>query len=84
MGRLKEIAIDLASVTPEEWAVVAVVAQEGGVDPATVTLAQVAAGAAPLPVVAGLIFVTLRRTAPRVTPGRCVRLAASMAGVAGG
>lgn len=84
MGQPSEIAIDLATITPEEWAVVAVVAEEGGVDPATVTLAQLAGGTPPLPVLAGLVFVAMRRTEPRVTPGRCVRLAASMAGVAGG
>lgn len=84
MARMSDIAIDLASITPEEWAVVCVVAESGGVDPATVTLAQLAAGTPPLPVLAGLIFITLRRTEPGITPGRCARLAAATLGVAGG
>lgn len=81
MARLKDIAIDLASITAEEWAVVCVVAEAGGVDPATVTLAQLAGSTPPLPVLAGLIYVTLRRTEPRITQGRCVRLAAATLGV---
>lgn len=81
MARVKDIAIDLASITPEEWAVVCVVAEAGGVDPATVTLAHLADGATPLPVLAGLIYITLKREAPRITQGRCVRLAAAAMGV---
>lgn len=84
MARVKDIAIDLASITPDEWAVVCVVAEAGGVDPATVTLAHLADGATPLPVLAGLIYVTMRRESPRITQGRCARLAAEHLGVAGG
>lgn len=80
MARVQDIAIDLDSLTPNEWAAVAGVAEQGGIDPATVTLAQVRAGVAPVPVVAGIIYVTMRRTSPRITQGRCIRLAQQMIG----
>lgn len=83
MARTEEIAIDLDSLTPGDWADVRAVALAGGV----ADLDAVDMAAPSWPVLAGLIFVTLRRRAPRITPKRCVRLALahlSGEGVAGG
>lgn len=83
MARMKDLAIDLATLTARELADAAGVMRAGGVDPATVDLAAVQAdpAGAAVPVLAGLIWVVLRRSEPRITPARCVRLAAAVAGL---
>lgn len=73
MPRREELTIDLDSITPEEWATVRAVAEQGGVTPELWPLVDLANP--PVQVTTGLIFVTLKRTEPRITAGRCVRLA---------
>lgn len=81
MGRMKDIAINLDALTAQDWADARAIMAVGGVDPETVTLAavQAAPSAAPVPVLAALIYVQLRKEAPRITAGRCVRLAQAVA-----
>lgn len=73
MPRTEELTIDLDSITPAEWATVRRIAAQGGVAPELVGL--VSLDNPPPQVMAGIIFVTLRRSGKRVTPDRCVRLA---------
>jgi hypothetical protein len=83
MARMKDLAIDLATLTARDLADAAGVMRAGGVDPATVDLAAAQAdpAGAPVPVLAALIYCALRRDSPRITPARCVRLAAAVAGL---
>lgn len=82
MARTEEIAIDLDSLTAQERADASAIASLGGVDLATTDLADLAA--IPVPALTALIYVIMRRTAPRITPGRCVRLALLAKGVTDG
>jgi len=75
MARIpRELVIDLDSLTPAEIADARAIAAAGGVDAAAADLAD-----PPVPLLAGLIYVTLRRASPKVTPRRCVRLAVEYA-----
>lgn len=84
MPRAESVTIDLASLTAAEWATVRAVAAEGGVPLAECDFIAAHDGTLhlPVPVLAGLLYVTMRRAAPRITPRRCVRLALAAAGVA--
>jgi hypothetical protein len=75
MARAETLTIDLDSLTADERATVRAVAAQGGVDASIVDFAD-----PPVPVLAGLIFVQLRRAGRRVTADRCVRLALAAKG----
>lgn len=77
--KTERIAIDLASLTDQDWIDVRAVAAAGGVALDAAALAD-----PPVPVLAGLLYVTLRRASPRVTPRRCVALALAAKGGADG
>lgn len=80
--RAAELTIDLASLTPEEWGTVRAVAEQGGVTPELWPLVDL--GNPPVQVMTGLVFVVMRRTEPRITPARCVRIALAAQGAAHG
>lgn len=84
MGRIKDIAIGLDSLTAEDWVLARRVMALGGVDPGAVDLAAVQAdpAGAPVPVLAALIYCALRKDPAhrRITQARCVRLAVAVSG----
>lgn len=82
MGRATDIAIDLDGLTDRDWADARAIMAAGGVDPDALSLAAIQAdpAAAPVPTLAALIYVQLRKDAPRITAGRCVRLAQAVTG----
>lgn len=80
--RAADLTIDLESLSPEEWGTVRAVAEQGGVTPELWPLVDLSNP--PTQVLAGLIFVTLKRTEPRITAGRCVRLALAAQGAQNG
>lgn len=80
--RAADLTIDLDSLTPGEWATVRAVAEQGGVTPELWPLVDITNP--PVQVLTGLVFVTLRRTEPRITPGRCVRIAQAALGATNG
>lgn len=82
MPRTEGITIDLDSLTPGEWATVRAVGEQGGITPELWPLVDFTNP--PPQVMAGLLFVTLRRSGKRVTAGRCVRLALAHEEVARG
>jgi hypothetical protein len=73
VARTEALTIDLDSLTPAEWDTVRRVAAQGGVTGDLLPLVNLANP--PVQVMAGLVFVTMRRDNPRVTFDRCVRLA---------
>lgn len=77
--KTERIAIDLAALTDQDWIDVRAIAARGGVALDAGMLAD-----PPVPVLAGLIYVTLRREHPKVTPRRCVALALAAKGGADG
>jgi hypothetical protein len=79
--RTEEVVINFDALTGQDWADAAAIMRSWGVDPGLVSLATVRAdpGATPVPVLTALIYVSLRKTSPRVTPARCVRLAQAVA-----
>lgn len=77
-----ELIIDLGSLTAAELADARAYAAAGGVDLASVDLGNLAT--LPVPALSALIYVTLRRESPRITVGRCVRLACTALGVPDG
>jgi hypothetical protein len=82
VGRVKDIAIALDSLSEQDWADARRIMQLGGVDPGAVDLAAVQANpaGAPVPVLAALIYTSLRKESPRITQRRCVRLALAVTG----
>lgn len=68
--RAETLTIDLDSLTEQDVIDVRAIAVQGGVDLAAVDLAD-----PPIPVLAGLVYVAMRRTAPRITALRCTKIA---------
>jgi hypothetical protein len=77
VARTQSLTIDFDAITGQDWADAAAIMRAGGVDPATVSLLGVQRDPAttPVPVLAALFYVVLRKESPRITPARCVRLA---------
>lgn len=76
MARAETLTIDLDSLTEQDRADILAIAAQAGEDAATCDLTRPTIG-----VMTGLIYVIKRRTAPRITPARCVRLACDALGV---
>jgi hypothetical protein len=77
MPRTDNLVVNFDAITGQDWADAAAIMRSWGVDPGLVSLAAVQAnpGATPVPVLTALIYVSLRKESPRITPARCVRLA---------
>lgn len=82
MGRVKDIAIDLDSLTEQDWIDARAIMLAGGVDPDALALAVVQAdpAAAPVPALAALIYVSRRRARLRTTPEQATRWALAVSG----
>lgn len=78
--RIGKLEINLDSLTAQDLADVRAIAATGGVDAASV--GKLDLSDPPVPVLAGLIYVTLRRESPGITPRRCTRLALAAKGLA--
>lgn len=79
---MKALAIALDSLNGQDWADARRIMQLGGVDPDSVSLLDVQAdpSKAPVPVLAALVYVALRKEQPNITQGRCIRIAQAIAG----
>lgn len=83
MGRVKQLAIDLDTLTAQDWADARAIMVAGGVDPDALDwdAAQADPTTLPLPALAALIHVVRRREHPRARDATAVRLACEALGV---
>lgn len=83
MARKSEtLTIDFASLTPQDLADVRLIAEQGGMTPELWPMVDLTNP--PVQVLTGLVYVVMRKTEPRITPARCIRIAQAALGAGSG